>query len=138
MPVETTVKYTLGKNERLKSRKLIEQLFKEGKSFSLFPLRVLYIKTVDPAEKTVRLKAGFTVSTKHFKKATDRNRIRRLMKEAYRLQKNPLQTFLTANNLTLIIFFIYVGKEIPEYPIVYQKVNNVLEKFQSIKGGANK
>ena len=84
--LQNQIRYTLGKEERLKSRKLIDQLFKEGKSFSSFPFRVVWKYL--PSASDSFLKAGFTVSTKHFKKAVDRNRIRRLMKEAYRLQKN--------------------------------------------------
>ena len=89
--LESKKLYTLGKNERLKSRKLIEQLFKKGISFSIFPLRVVYLQTGYNADA---IKVGFTVSTKYFKKAVDRNRIKRQMKEAYRLQKKELKDIL--------------------------------------------
>lgn len=130
------IRYTLGKQERLKSRKAIEHLFKQGKSFSVFPFRVLYIlKQATILQDAVsdngnpRLQAGFTVSSRNFKKAVDRNRVKRLMREAYRLQKNDLQqsTVLDHNNLTL--FFIYVGKEIPEYIQVFEKTDIVLKRI---------
>ena len=123
------IRYTLGKTERLKSRKVIEQLFKDGKSFSIFPFRIVW--KYQPAEAEI-LQAGFTVSTKHFKKAVDRNRIRRLMKEAYRLQKNNLQQQLKIYNKPAGIFIIYVGKELPEYKLVFEKMSLVLERLQKI------
>ncbi len=127
--LEKKIRYTLGKEERLKSRKAIEQLFKRGKSFSLFPFRVVWQYQQDtPAI----LKAGFTVSTRHFKKAVDRNRIRRLMKEAYRLQKNNLCQSLQDKNKPLAIFIIYVAKELPVYQLIADKTIAILEKLQKI------
>ncbi len=123
-------RYTLGKEERLKSRKVIELLFKEGKSFSNFPFRVVW-KYLQQ-ENNFFLQAGFTVSPKYFKKAVDRNRIRRLMKEGYRLQKNELQQNLEHSNKRLGIFFIYVGKEIPEYPLIVEKIAAILVRLQKI------
>ena len=128
--MEKKIRYTLGKEERLKSRKVIEQLFKEGKAFTAFPFRVIW--QFLPEENNNSLKAGFTVSTKYFKKAVDRNRIRRLMKEAYRLQKHTLQTGLCESNQQLVIFIIYVGKEIPEYSLVVEKITVVINKLQKI------
>jgi ribonuclease P protein component len=128
--LQHTIRYTLGKAERLKSRKVIEQLFKDGKSFTAFPFRVIWKHM--PVLNDNTLQAGFTVSTKHFKKAVDRNRIRRLMKEAYRLQKNTLQNTLENNNSPLAVFIIYVGKEIPEYSLVVEKIAVVLNRLQKI------
>ena len=85
-----------------------------------------------PATNDSFLKAGFTVSTRHFKKAVDRNRIRRLMKEGYRLQKNDLQKNLEHNNKQLAIFIIYTAKEIPVYTFVVEKIAAVLEQLQKI------
>jgi ribonuclease P protein component len=134
--LNTTPRYTLGKTERLKSRKLIDEVFKQGKAFSIFPFRVVYLLKdasliVNPTQnaklETVNLQTGFTVSTRYFKKAVDRNRIKRLMREGYRLQKNELQQQLAATNLQLSVFFIYTGNELPEYKVVHEKVGNVLK-----------
>lgn len=125
--------YSLGPNERLKSRKLIEQLFKEGKTFSVFPLRVYYL--ADKAEnisKPDALQFGVGVSTKNFKKAVDRNRVKRLMREAYRLQKNELKNKLTMNKMHLNVFFIFTGKELPLYELVYEKLTIALQKLLTI------
>ena len=134
--MEQKIRYTLGKEERLKSTKLIDQLFKEGKSFSIFPFRVLYLinkngsDTTDPIHpKNHPLKTGFTVSSRHFKKAVDRNRIKRLMRECYRLQKNELENLHLLNNNTLNIFLIYVGKQIPEYEVMFAKTADILNRL---------
>lgn len=123
--VSETVRYFLKPDDRLKSRKSIDHLFTEGKSFSHFPFRILW----QAAENAGGLKAGFTVSSKNFKKAIDRNRIKRLMRESYRLQKNQLQTFIEGKGKSLLLFFIYTGKEIPDYDAVYKKTGTVLKRI---------
>jgi ribonuclease P protein component len=124
--LETKQRYTFKKDEKLKSRKTIEQLFKNGKSFSNFPFRVLWQFT--EAAKTP-IQTGFAVSSKHFKKAVDRNRIKRLMREAYRLQKNELQSLLTQQQKQLAVFIIYVGNEIPDYNFILKKTDDVLKRL---------
>ncbi len=120
--------FTLGKEERLKSRKLIDRLFKEGKSFNLFPFRVLYIF---PENATQPLQAGFVAGSRYFKKAVDRNRIKRLTKEAYRLQKNELEILLIASNQKLAVFFIYTGREIPDHAMVNEKMAALLQRLSN-------
>jgi ribonuclease P protein component len=123
--METTQRYFLKKEHKLKSRKAIDLLFAKGKSFSNFPFRICWQLVTDD----VGLKVGFTASSKNFKLATDRNRIKRLMREAYRLQKNGLQEKLNSQGKALHIFFIYTGKEVPQYEIVFEKVGNVLKRM---------
>ena len=127
--METKQRYTFKKDEKLKSRKTIEQLFKDGKSFSNFPFRVLW-KFNETSGAS--LQTGFAVSSKHFKKAVDRNRIKRLMREAYRLQKNDLQNQLKQQQKQLAVFFIYVGNELPEYDLIFDKTNHVLARLIKI------
>lgn len=123
--------YTLGRNERLKSRKSIEQLFSEGKKIIAAPFKVLYIFE---NEKEPSLLFGAGVSAKNFKKAVDRNRVKRLTREAYRLQKISLLEKVKANNIQLNVFFIYTGKELPAYKDVYNKVGTVLKKLDKLIG----
>jgi ribonuclease P protein component len=135
--LNSTPRYTLGKTERLKSRKLIEQVFKQGKAFSVFPFRIIYLLKEVEANEAIqtqnnKLQTGFTVSTKYFKKAVDRNRIKRLMREGYRLQKNELQEKVTESNKQLSVFFIYTGNELPDYKIIFEKAGNVLKRLQKI------
>ena len=124
-----TKKLTLHKNERLKSRKLIEQLFSEGKKFGIAPFRVFYLHTA--AEK-LYLQCGVGVSSKNFKKSVDRNRIKRLMREAYRLQKSLLADCIKEKNYSLHLFVIYTGKELPLYADVHDKMKKVLDKLCDI------
>jgi ribonuclease P protein component len=124
--------FTLKKAERLKRRKVIEQLFSEGRAVTAFPIRVQY-KMVD--QLTVPLQAGFSVSSRNFKRAVDRNRIKRLMREAYRLQKLPLEQALQTKEQQLALFLIYTGKELPVYALVKEKVEVVLKKLlQTVNG----
>ena len=121
--------FTLGKNERLKSRKSIEQLFSEGKKIVAIPYKVLY--TLEQGRESTLL-FGTGVSSKNFKRAVDRNRVKRLTREAYRLQKNKLQEKLKASNTSMNVFFIYTDKELPEYTDVYNKVGTVLKKLEKL------
>ena len=127
--METKQRYTFKKEEKLKSRKTIEQLFRDGRSFSVFPFRVLWKFT---GTSVAPVQTGFAVSSKHFKKAVDRNRIKRLMREAYRLQKNDLQNLLKQQQKQLAIFIIYVGNEMPEYDLIFEKTLHMLNRLIKI------
>ncbi|MEO7766443.1 MAG: ribonuclease P protein component [Ferruginibacter sp.] len=142
--MENKIRYTLGKQERLKSRKAIEQLFKEGKSFAVYPFRILYILKKDQpgiddkslAANKALVQAGFTASSRNFKRAVDRNRIKRLMREAWRLQKHRLQ-LPTAQKFTLVLFFIYIGKDLPGYNLVYEKTTLVIKRLTKLMRESN-
>ena len=127
-------RFTLKAREKLKSAKLIQQLFKEGKSFSNFPFRVVYLTT---EINSVHLQAAFSVSSKNFKKAVDRNRIKRLMREAYRLQKKELKTELEETQQYLVVFFIYMGNALPKYDEVYPKIGTALERLEKLFAQTN-
>ncbi|MBK7561121.1 MAG: ribonuclease P protein component [Chitinophagaceae bacterium] len=118
--------FTLGKEERLKSRKQTEQLFSVGKKFTLAPFRVYYLQN---SAENFLFKVGAGVSTKSFKKATDRNRIKRLIRETYRLQKSVLPERLKDQKMHLNFFIIYTGKELPDYKVVYDKMGKLLDKL---------
>jgi RNase P protein component len=187
-------RYTWTKAEKLKSRKRIEWVFKEGKSLSVFPFKVFYLlgrpapaapaatspspvtspppppspvtlpppppaaiqlpplppllPTSDPAATPrvpaqgpaaqrvpahgpshASLQAGFGAGSRHFKKAVDRNRIKRLSREAYRVQKQPLIDLLAEKGLSMALFFIYTGKELPDHITVKAKIGVALQKL---------
>ena len=123
--------FTLGKDERLKSRKQIENLFDKGKSFVVTPFRVYFIMNTElQIHKGERgLKFGTGVSAKNFKKAVDRNRIKRLTREAWRLQKNEIRDKVKETQRQLNVFFIYTGKELPDFTTVRDKVAIALKKL---------
>lgn len=120
--------YSLGKSERLKSRKQIDQVFKTGEKITLFPFRLLY--NIQPG--TGSLKAGFTVSSKNFPRAVDRNRIKRLCREGYRLQKKELETAVGKNDYRFQMFFIYTGKEIIGHKEIAFPLKKLLDKMVKI------
>jgi len=117
--------YSLGKSERLKSRKQIDALFGEGKKITVFPFRLLY--RLEPGLGAI--KAGFTVSSKIFPRAVDRNRIKRLTREAYRLQKKELEDGMLKNKALLHLFFIYTGREILSQEEIKLNLKQVLNKL---------
>lgn len=78
------------------------------------------------------VQAGFSVSTRYFKKAVDRNRIKRLMREGYRLQKNALAASPAAAAKKINVFFIYTGNELPAYELVFEKMGAALKRLQKI------
>jgi len=112
------------KKEKLKSKKLIEQLFTEGQVISVFPLRLVFIKTV--FDDGVHLKTGVSVSKRNFKNAVDRNRIKRLMREVYRLNKTAYFNNITTQYAFMIL---YIGKDKPTFVQVKTKMKLLFEKF---------
>jgi ribonuclease P protein component len=119
--------YSYHKTEKLKSRKTLNVLFTKGKSFSVFPVKVFYVVDVindDP------VKAGVGVSTRNFKKAVDRNRIKRLLRECYRLNKNPLHDVVAKQQKSVSVFFLYVGKELPAHEMLTEKIKAALLKLE--------
>ena len=120
------MKFTLGKDEKLKSRKLIEHLFAEGKRVKSFPLQLIYLQISHDSEFPV--KVGFSVPKKVVKLAVDRNRIKRMMREAYRLNK-----YLISENIKepYIFMFIYTAKEEPKYADLVEILKKVFVKFLS-------
>lgn len=123
--------FTLGKNERLKSIKQIEQLFTKGMKFAAGPFRILYLfnKIPNLQSTSFHLQFGVGVSARNFKRAVDRNRIKRLTREAWRLEKNELKEKVIANNISLNVFIIYTAKELPDYTLVKDKVAVALKKL---------
>ncbi|MBW8686413.1 ribonuclease P protein component [Chitinophaga rhizophila] len=121
--------YSFNKEERLKSRKLIETLFREGKAFSVFPYRVVYM-TVDQPGNKYPVQAGFSASTKRFPHAVDRNRVKRLTRECWRLQKQDFYNILQQHSRQLLVFFIYTDKKIAPYATLHHKISVILKKLE--------
>jgi ribonuclease P protein component len=129
-----TTNNTYSKQEKLKSRKALEELFAKGKSFSVFPIKVFYtVADQSNADGLVAdhalVQAGVGVSSRIFKKAHDRNKVKRLLREVYRTQKQPLYKTVVANQQALNVFFLYIGKELPIFADLQIAMEKTLEKL---------
>ena len=118
------MKHTLGKLERLKSNKLIEKLYENGSSLKYFPLRMAYIQTKHTSDFPVQV--GVSVAKRNFKSAVDRNRIKRLLRESYRLQKEIVYNHI---EVPYVFMISYIGREEIKYEEVYAKMNKLLTLF---------
>ncbi len=116
------MKLTLGKIERLKSRKLIEKLFADGKSIKKFPLRMVFLQTSHTS--TFPIQAGFSVPKRNFKRAVDRNRLKRVLRETYRLQKEIVYSNLEKQYVCMIS---YIGKEEIPFEELFSKMTILLQ-----------
>ena len=119
---------TFNKRERIVSRKLIEQLFSKGSSFSVsvFPLRIVVMETARVAND-VPIQVLVSVSKRHFKHAVDRNRVKRQVREAYRHHKQIL-TEKVQQTQTLAIAFIWLADEHYDSATVEKSVKRLLGK----------
>ena len=116
------------KSERLHSTKLIEELFTKGTSFTIYPLRVVYLK--QPLESQSTHQVLVTIPKKRFKRAVDRNKMKRRIKEAYRLHKQVLKSEM--QKFYLLIGYIYVGRDIASYQEVEEKLKESLLRLKEI------
>lgn len=120
------MRFTLGKQERLKSKKLIETLYKEGHSVKAFPFRMVYLQTEHTSKFPVQV--GVSVPKRNFKKAVDRNRIKRLMREVYRKEKHTVYDNVEAPYVFMISF---IAKEPWTYEDMERKMKKLLTSFIS-------
>lgn len=116
---------TFTRQERLKSLKTISRLFKEGQSFMAYPLRVVWLEEVafgvDSSQMTV------SVSKRSFKTAVLRNRLKRRIREAYRLHKHELYEKLGDRKVSFML--VYVAKEELPYADIRAGVQKMVRKF---------
>ncbi|MGM5631727.1 ribonuclease P protein component [Apibacter raozihei] len=117
-------KYT--KNEHLKGEKQIKYLFEKGLWASKFPLKIIYTPQLQPDNLH---KAGVSVSKRNFKHSVDRNYIKRLLRECYRLNKNKIYTLFPQAHLLMII---YTGKDKPTFKELEKNYIKLLEKISSL------
>jgi len=118
------------RTEKLKSRKLIQQLFSEGKSVTVSPVKCFYL--LHPAGLNECIQTGVGVSSRNFKKAVHRNRIKRLLREAYRLNNHSLHQALLQKQKQVAVFILYTGKEMPTFQSLQKTVQAALEKLQKV------
>lgn len=122
------MKNTFPKIEHLYGVKRIERLYTQGKAFVSYPFRVVFL-LVNNEDEAVAVRAMVSVSKKKFKNAVDRNRVKRLMRETYRLNKSELTQFAVENNLKIHVSFQYIAEEILTFQEVNLKMQKALDKL---------
>ncbi len=122
-------RYTLRSQERLKLRKQIETLFLNGEAFSVFPLKVVFLLS-PAATQTSVCRCGFSVPKKKHKHAVKRNLLKRRIKEAWRLNKHSIESFVP-NDKVLHCFFIYLDHEVKSFNAIQKSMISIIERLSS-------
>jgi ribonuclease P protein component len=115
-------KFTFKKEERLSKEKVIQELFDKGSSFYLYPFKVFFLRNGDTQYPVHQIL--ISVSKKNFKKAVDRNLIKRRVREGYRLNKN-----LLVDQNKLLIAYIYSAKEILPSAQIHERLVKTFKRF---------
>ena len=122
-------RFTFKKTERLKSATAIARLFKEGHSFGVFPLRLVWMKMPERSDAAVPVQFAVSVSKRNFKSAVVRNRIKRQVREAWRLQKPSLYVQLQGMTGQLAFLVIYTAKEELPFAQIEKAVRTMIFLF---------
>lgn len=121
---------TFPKKEKLTGEIRINRLFAEGSSFIQYPLRVVYL--LNDTKEDVSAKVLVSVPKKKIKLAVRRNRIKRLLREAYRLHKEDFCNELSAKGLTMDLGLIYLSEKETTFAEIETKMNASLFKLQEL------
>jgi ribonuclease P protein component len=130
-----TNKETFNKAERLCSKKEIEALFKNGKSFYCFPFVVVWSFANSPIPFPAQV--AFSVSKKGFKLAVTRNLIKRRMREAWRKNKFLLYDFLSASEKSVVFTIIYKESSVTDYIIIENGTKELIKVLQKVLGDSS-
>jgi ribonuclease P protein component len=123
-------RFSFKKAERLSGKTLISKLFTEGKTISSFPLKIIYLFTGFESPYPAQLLVS--VPKKNFKRAVNRNLIKRRIREAYRLNKNQLYMGLGVKNKKMLIAIIYTAHEITDYHQIEIRLKDIFNKLSEI------
>lgn len=119
---------SFGKAEKLSSKRAIDALFANGRSFKEYPFKVLYDEVNDNEANTQVL---ISVPKRRFSKAVTRNRIKRLIRETYRLSKQSFIEKSQSEGKYFALAFVYIGKDIPKYGPLKEAMQNALQKINT-------
>ncbi len=124
------LKLTFNKSQHLCGETTISQLFREGKAFLVFPLRVVYrVMPRENTDKRPAVRVLTSVPKKQFKHAVDRNRFKRLIRESYRLQQHELNEVLETQGLVMDVAFTAVHNQLPEFDFLKSRMAKILSKL---------
>lgn len=121
---------TFPAEERIKSRKLLEELYEKGDQLKLYPFLLKYLRR--DTEDSAKVQIVISIPKKNVKKAVRRNRIRRQLKEAYRLNKADLLSQFKPTDKGLALFLIYTGKDDQSYQQLEDRLKKLLSKIQEV------
>lgn len=120
---------TFPKSERIKSTIILEKVYNEGESLKQYPFRLKFLEMTDVKEGTAQIVVS--VPKRLVKKAVKRNRIRRQIKEIYRLNKSDLLSLLEAKSKSLAVFLIYTGKGSDSFELLEEKLKKLLIELKN-------
>ncbi len=127
--MQTTKIHTLARIERLRGKVRVENLFTQGKAFIVYPFRIILMEADD--NKGVPVQVLVSVPKKRIKRAVVRNKLKRRMKEAYRLHKAELSDYLSSQKNTWLIGVTYVANDVLPYAMIEQKMIEALQKIKA-------
>lgn len=127
---------TFQKVERLSGKASFEQLMSNGQSFFVHPFRIIWMLADAGQESPVRI--AFGVPKRNFKQAVKRNRIKRLMREAYRLNKHEAYSALEQKSVKIVVMIVYTQRDMPDFAQVKGKIILSLHRLLNAIDGAGK
>ena len=126
-----TNKFTYQKKDKLKSRKQMQFLFSKGTAITMHPIRLLY--TIEKEEAGIfsngLLQAGVGAPSRQFRKAVQRNKVKRLLREGYRLEKPNFTNSISITNTRLNLFFLYVDANVQTQQEIQATIKLLLQKL---------
>lgn len=122
---------TFSKDERLCGELRVAELFAKGENIVAWPLRACWCMTERPMEHAARIQVLMSVPKKKLHRANKRNRVKRLLRESYRLQKHSLVALAESQDKWLQIAFVWIPQELCSYGQVSAKMMKIIDKIQN-------
>ena len=120
----------LPKRQRLYKEKTVQALFAKGKGFSVYPFRIIALQTKPLEDEVAETRFLVSVSKKKFHHAIKRNRVKRLVREAWRRNKQELDSLCKANDTTLNVAFVYTATVILNYFEIERKIKQIVARLK--------